>query len=317
MFSLVSLGLMLCSNARGAITLLDGAGPGGIYSTNTVASTSTITNCFTVSQGASVMVAALWDDNGHSSTLPAPQFMIWSNATLGTTQILTEAVVTNANAGGYIDTGLYYLWNPLPGTGVVSATDTNSAAPSYMFMQTYDLSGVDTTANSTVPFTAASANNTTNTLSVTATNNLPGAWAAVMNQNYNGGGGNTTTNTASSGTAVGFNWFPAGQLQMASGYISGMASGVSTITATASGSVTHMGIVAMVFEPALGTGIYLHDGSVFNYYGESNAVFTITNNLTITAGASALVVELYDSRVPIQPTQPKLPAATSTPRRCS
>ncbi|MGA3265332.1 MAG: hypothetical protein ABSE16_00755 [Verrucomicrobiota bacterium] len=290
---------MLCSNARGAIALLDGAGPGGIYSTNTVANTSTITNCFTVSQGASVMVAELWDQNGQGSTLLAPSFITWSNATLGTTQILTQAVITNANAGGYIDTALYYLWNPLPGTGVVSATDTNSTAPSHMFMQVFDLSGVDTTANGTVPFSAASANSSATTLSVNTPNDLSGAWAAVMNQNYNGGGGNTTTNTASSGTAVGFNWFPAGQLQMCSGYISGMASGVSTITATGSGGATHMDIVAMVFEPAIGTGIYLHDGSIFNYYTFSNSPVvignTITNMLTITPGASVLVAELWDA----------------------
>ncbi|MGA3267866.1 MAG: fibronectin type III domain-containing protein [Verrucomicrobiota bacterium] len=293
MFAVIGLGLMLCSNARATIALLDGAGPGGIYSTNGTHSVSTITNCFTVSQGASVMVCELWDQNGNSQTA-SPSFMTWSNATLGTTQILTRAVVTNANAGGYIDTGLYYLWNPLPGTGVVSATDTNSTAPNHMFIQTFDLSGVDTTANGTVPFSAASANSSATTLSVTTPNNLSGAWAAVMNQNYNGGSGNTTTNTASSGTAVGFNWFPAGQLQMCSGYISNMTAGVSTITATASGGASHMDVVAMVFEPAIGTGIYVHDGSIFNYNAFSNSLFTITNNLTITPGAGALVVELYD-----------------------
>ena len=59
-------------------------------------------------------------------------------------------------------------------------------------MQTFDLSGVDTTANGTVPFTAASANASASTLSVNTPNNLSGAWAAVMNQSYNGGSGNTT-----------------------------------------------------------------------------------------------------------------------------
>ena len=129
---------------------------GSIYSTNTTANVATTTNHFTVTAGASVMVAALLDFNGEANS-SSPSFLVWSNTTLGSTQMLTQAVTTNEQAGTYSDSDLYYLFNPSVGTGVIYATDTNSTAPSTMFLQTYTLSGVDATVT---PFAAGNGNST-------------------------------------------------------------------------------------------------------------------------------------------------------------
>ncbi|MGD0744396.1 MAG: glycoside hydrolase family 9 protein [Verrucomicrobiota bacterium] len=251
-FDLAIIGLLLCVNARAAIALHDGS----IFSTNvTGAGVQTIANHFTVTAGATVMVAALWDNNGYDTTNGSPSFMTWSNATLGTTQILMRAVSQNEGAYTYSDCDLFYLFNPSPGTGVVSATDlyTNGTTPTMMFMQTYTLGGVATSA---APFAAGNGNATASSLTInTPASTANASWAAVMSVNYNGGGGNIVTNTASSGGAVGFNFQPApggGVVQMAMGYITNLSAGVSTITASASGVPTHMAMAAMVLTPASG-----------------------------------------------------------------
>ncbi|MGA3268605.1 MAG: glycoside hydrolase family 9 protein [Verrucomicrobiota bacterium] len=268
---LAGCGLLWCGPARAAITLHDGS----IYSTNTTAGGSTITNHFTITAGASVMVAALLDFNGEANS-SSPSYLIWSNTTLGSTQILTEAVTTNEQAGTYSDSDLYYLFNPSVGAGVIYATDTNSTAPTTMFLQTYTLSGVDTTVT---PFAAGNGNSTAATLSVTTANTTAaGSWAAVMSENYNGGGGNSVTNTSSSGGAVMLTSRPDGT-QNSAGYITNLASGASTITSLGTGSPTHMDMVAEVFAPLLGAG--------------TNAVtpqFSNLSNQTITYGAANVVL---------------------------
>ncbi len=84
---------------------------------------------------------------------------------------------------------------------------------------------------------------------------MTGSWAPSISDNYNGGGGNSITNVCTSGGGLYYNFQPgvAGVLQMCMGYTTNLAAGVSTITANASGSVTHMGLSAMVFSPLPGT----------------------------------------------------------------
>ncbi len=248
---LVLAALLFCGDVSAQITLQDGT----IYSTNvTGAGVRTISKALTVTAGARVLVGALWDNNANDTTNGSPAFLVWSNATLGTTEILTRAVSVNEQAYTYSDCDLYYLWNPSAGTGYVSGTDVfPGSTPTMLFLQTYTLGGVDTTAS---PFAIGIGNASASTLSVsTPTSTAAGSWAAVMSVNYNGGTGNLITNTASSGVPVGLDFWPApngGVLQLAMGYITNLSGGVSTITASATGVPTHMAMAAMVFTPARG-----------------------------------------------------------------
>ncbi|MGA3266463.1 MAG: glycoside hydrolase family 9 protein [Verrucomicrobiota bacterium] len=253
MLRCIAISFLLCGRAHAQIALHDGS----IFSTNVTGSgVTTIANHFTVTAGATVLVAALWDDNTSDSTNGSPSFMTWSNTTMGTTQTLVRAVSQNEQAGGYSDCDLFYLYNPSPGTGMVSATDRfGGSTPSLMFLQTYTLSGVATTS---APFAAGNGNATASILTVnTPAGTVNGSWAPVVSVNYNGGGGNSITNTASSGGAVGFNFQPdppTGVLQMAMGYITNLSAGASTITSSATGVATHMAMSAMVFTPVVGAG---------------------------------------------------------------
>ncbi len=237
--------LLSCGNARAAIGLLDG----GTNATSSAASgVDTISQPFAVSQGASVMVVALYDNNNDTS-VPGPD-LVWSNSASGTTQPLTPCIQTNTTAYGWTWADLYYLWNPLPGAGAVTGTDS-AATHNYMFIEVFTLSGVDTNAP---PTGLGNGTGTATTLSVNTPPGTPaGSWAAVMSVNYNGGGGNDVTIRATSGQAAANNFRPNG-LQCAMGYISDLAAGRSTITATATGSATHMDLAAAVFSPYVAQG---------------------------------------------------------------
>jgi fibronectin type 3 domain-containing protein len=226
---------------------------GGVGSTQYVAGSSSINLNVEVTPGANALVAALYDNNGGDTMNASPQFMVWSNYSTGTTQILTRAVSENSAGYNYTDGDLYYLWNPGPGAGVVSATDTNSALPTAMLMQVYSLSGVDTTNfNGGIPYSAGADSSSASILQVTTPANTPnGSWAPVISFNYNGGGGNFLTNTGSSGTPNDFNFQKDGN-QNNLGYIANLIAGSSTITATASGGPTLMALATEVLAPGAG-----------------------------------------------------------------
>jgi len=250
MLGLAMLGLWLGGNARASIGLLDGG-------TNTTASTASgetnISLPFSVSQGASVMVVALYADNNNPN-YPGPD-LVWSNTTSGATQLLSLCVATNT---AWIMTwaNIYYLWNPSPGTGVITGTDTNTAVANLraMLMQAYTLSGVDTNVapfglgNSTYQQGNASTANIL--LADTSPSTVSGSWAAAMGVGYNGGGGNDVTLTCTSGSVVSTNYHPDG-LQCTMGYLTDLAPGVSTITATGTGGPQAMDWVAAVFAPRI------------------------------------------------------------------
>ncbi|MGA3268017.1 MAG: hypothetical protein ABSE16_14475 [Verrucomicrobiota bacterium] len=229
---------------------------GGVFSTDLVLSATNINMNFSVTPGANTLVAALLDHNANDTVNGSPSFIIWSNATLGTTQILTRAVSQNQENYTYEDCDLFYLWNPSPGAGVLSATDTfNSGSTSdCLLLQVYSLSGVDTTNfNGGVPYTASVGENEAASLQVTTPGNtVNGSLAAVMSVNYEGGGGNFDTNTASSGTPYDFNFQVNGN-QNNLGYIANLFPGESTITATFSGT-EHSALAVEVFAPLTGVG---------------------------------------------------------------
>ncbi|MGD0744398.1 MAG: glycoside hydrolase family 9 protein [Verrucomicrobiota bacterium] len=304
MFGLAGVGLLLlCGSASAGIAVHDG----GLFSVQSASGLATIsTNGFAVTPGASVMVVALYDNNNGTAD-PGP-FMTWSNTTLGTTQRLTRAVA--ANTGHYVWTwaDLYYLWNPTPGNGVVSGTDTNATAPTAMFMQVYTLSGVDTNATPTTAWIGQVATN----LSVNTDPGTPyGSLAAVISVNYNGGGGNDITNTCSSGVAVGYNFRPNG-LQCAMGYITNLSAGTSTITASAAGSPGNMDLASAVFAPLLSadtnavTPQFSNLSNRTNNYGSANVLLTGTvgtttnflpNGTAVTASVDGIAQSggVYDS----------------------
>ncbi len=219
---------------------------GSIFSTSSYGSgVATVSQNFSVSQGASVMAVALYDNNNTGPGGPAGPNLVWSNFTFGTVQPLTLAVQANTTAYTWTWADLYYVMDPLPGPGVVIGTDTASTHNA-MFMQVYTLSGVDTTA---VPAGYNTGNGGASVLSVdTDPSTVALSWAPVISVNYNGGGGNDLTFTATSGTVLANNFRPNG-LQCTMGYISNLGAGDTTITATGSGVATHMSEGAMVFSP--------------------------------------------------------------------
>ncbi|MGA3265515.1 MAG: hypothetical protein ABSE16_01680 [Verrucomicrobiota bacterium] len=279
------------------IAVLDG----GLSSTNMIGTGSgssanaTVSANFTVSSGASVMVVELWDRDAQNIA-PSPSFLTWSNAITGTTQALTLAVGQVTTTTTYSWCNIYYLYNPMPGPGTVSGTDTNSTLVQNQTMMVFALSGVNTTLPPATYSTAALATN----LSVNSSGSTAsGSFAAMLG--YDANGGLTLTNVCSSGT-VSYEDVQNNQEQ-ALGYVAGLQGGSNTFSLNeASGGIaTKMALAVAVFSPAVGTGIYLHDGSVFNYSSVSNGVSTITNMLNITPGASVLVAELYDLNVSAPP----------------
>jgi hypothetical protein len=243
-FGLAVAGLLLCGSARAAISLLDG----GLNSAHFVASTNFISTGFTVSPGASVMVAELWDRNQNSIDT-SPSFMTWSNATTSTTQTLMEAVTEITAVPGYSDCNVYYLYNPTPGSGTVSCTDANGTNVQAMDMMVFDLNGVDTTVTPAV-YSNNVASDTT--LSVTSSSSTPaGAWAAMIS--YDANTGETIANLCTSGTAssVDIVNFQTAAL----GYVAGLLAGTNTFTAIegVGGVATKMTLAVAVFAPGATT----------------------------------------------------------------
>ena len=175
---LAVIGLLLCGSARADISLMNGAGLNGLYSTNVFiygtnvdSNTGLFTNVngsldtnaatfvtpFTVTASLhSVLVVELMDIN-HDPANNSPSFMTWSNAN-GTTQTMTLAVSGSANSYNYYWDNIYYLYNPNPGAGTLICIDTNQLAAGTntggisftntyfnMTMQAFALQGVDTT----------------------------------------------------------------------------------------------------------------------------------------------------------------------------
>jgi fibronectin type 3 domain-containing protein len=219
---------------------------GSVNNNITVGAVTNFSMPFSVSYGASVLVAATYDNNGNNSSEKGPA-LVWSNATSGTTQPLTAAVVASPGQDNQNWGTLYYLMAPVPGVGQVIATET-IASQNTTFLQAYTLGGVDTNV---APTTAQNGSVGASTLSVdTDPSTLSFSWAAVIAVNYNGGAGNDITITSTSGSVTTVNTRP-NSLQCRAGYISNLGAGDTTITANATGIGTSMYVATEVFSPLI------------------------------------------------------------------
>lgn len=262
---------------------------GGTGAITTVANGggSTISSSFTVSQGASVLVVELWDQNtfnNHSS----PATLDWVNDLSGATQTLIRAISQVSGGSPYSDCNIYYLYNPTPGSGIISGTDTNAVTIGGLTMMPFTLKGVNTTV-APVTYGANSASATTLSITTSA-HTAPGAWAAVMSYDANG---QPITQGSTSGTST--YQSVNNNAEQALGYVGGLAYGSSTISMTSAGGAANCALAVAVFMPAIGTGIALQDGSIFSTSTVGAGVATITQPFTVTAGASVLVAAVYDN----------------------
>jgi fibronectin type 3 domain-containing protein len=269
----------------GSITLLDG----GTNSITTVASGSgsTISSSFVVSQKAGVLVVELWDRNTFNNN-SSPSSLMWTNTDTGTTQTLVRAVSEVSGASTYSDCNIYYLFNPTPGNGIISGTDTNTVSIQGLTMMPFTLAGVDTTV---APVTYATNGSSATTLSVTtAVTTPPGAWSAVLA--YDGNTGQLLSIGSTSGAAIYSD--VVNNQEQALGYVSGAAGGSSTISMSDAGSATKCALAVAVFMPAIGTGIAPLDGSIFTTGTAPSGAATITQPFAVSQGASVMVVALED-----------------------
>lgn len=220
---------------------------GSVDNTITVGAETNFSMPFSVSSGASVLVAATYDNNGNNSSEQGP-VLVWSNATFGITQPLTAAVVGSPGADNRTWGTLYYLMAPVPGVGEVIATET-VANQNTTFLQVYTLGGVDTNI---APTTAQNGSVGASVLTVeTDPSTLSFSWAAVLAADYDGGAGNDVFITSTSGSVTTVNKRP-NSLQFRAGYISNLEAGATTIAATKSGTTgTSMYLATEVFSPLI------------------------------------------------------------------
>jgi hypothetical protein len=206
--------LLLGGTARSAIVLHDGSTNSISFTQNT--NSSSITNSFTVTAGADVLVVSTYIQNNAGSDYP-PDLSAWGGQSF--TQI---AGGFNARAT-YAQCDIFYIVNPTPGTQSIVVTDTSGGAVTAMAMQVYTLSGVDTTVfPSFYGASAAYASSDSLLLSGPPT----GGWAAFsICLGYSGTG---TTITSTSGT-IGYAQVQAGDAVF-EGAVANLGVGDTTIT---------------------------------------------------------------------------------------
>ena len=132
---LMVAGLLLPGSARSAIVLHDGS----VTTITQNSNSSSITNTFTVTAGADVLVVSTYIRNDAGSDYP-PTLSDWSGQSF-----MQIAGAFNARST-YAQCDIFYIVNPTPGTQSIVVTDTTGMPVSAMAMQVYTLSGVDTTA---------------------------------------------------------------------------------------------------------------------------------------------------------------------------
>jgi hypothetical protein len=175
-------GLLLCGNVWGQIILQDG-------STTSITKNNgptSVTNTFTVTPGASVLVVSTYVQNNAGSDV-APSISAWGSQAF--TQIAGEF---NARST-YASSDIFWITNPAPGMHSIIATDMSGGTVTAMAMQVYTLNGVDTTVNPLF-FGANQAFGASK--SVTLTGISTGSWAALSFSWGFNGSGNTITTTS-------------------------------------------------------------------------------------------------------------------------
>ena len=245
MMVLAGLGLLLGGSARADISLMDGAGLNGLYSTNAFIgpatnadgsfdtnTVATMNTPFTVTTNRnSVLVVELTDCN-HNPNNASPSFITWSNNVTGATQTLTLTATESSFTYNYYWLNTYYLYNPNPGSGTLICVETNNIpagsntasisvtnAYFHMSMQAFSLQGVDTNY---VPQFGGNGSAVATGLTVLGPS-VPnyGYWAAFCANNSNTG--NTMTNSTvgnlfSPLQPSGTTYYEAGAILDAGGY---------------------------------------------------------------------------------------------------
>jgi hypothetical protein len=216
--------LFSATSARAAIGILDG--PSALQ---TVAASTNTTASFTVSSGATnngVMVVYYGskDATPGSGTATVPSTLTFSNTT--PPQTLNLIVTTNSNNGAtYGDVAIYYLTNPVAGSGTITAAQTNGQG-AQIWLMAYTLTNVDTTVS---PAFGGSFNDVgtaglkmmSNNVVVPANN----SWAAIASIGRNGASGNIVNFSPSGGTLITSNNNQGAVGCVGFSYVSGLPSG--------------------------------------------------------------------------------------------
>ena len=96
---------------------------GSVNNTITFGAVADFSMPFSVSYGASVLVAAVFNNYNNNGSEQSPP-LVWTNATLGTAQPLTVAVVATPGGDNQSYGTLYYLMAPVPGVGQIIGSVT-------------------------------------------------------------------------------------------------------------------------------------------------------------------------------------------------
>ena len=269
-FALAVAGLLLCGNARAAITVHDGSLMNIRQQTN---GSSSISTNFTVTSGASVLVVSLYDQN-NVSTDKSPSSLTWGS------QTLTKIIGENNSRSTYADSDIFYLFNPNPGTQTITATDTSGSNVLAMAIQVYTLSGVNTSVSPVA--NATNAAYATNSLVTLSSSTPAGAWAVVSaNYGYNGNGNyllstSGTTNYAQVQNPQVPNY--QGDAVFMGG-VSNLAAGATTISlGNAGGGGVQQALAAAVFAPGA-ANVTPQFSNLSNHtipYGTTNVTLTGT-----------------------------------------
>src|SRR5579862_3074870 len=192
---------------------------------------------YTVTPGAGVLVVQL-DQSAQANTYVASTSVKWNGVplTLAVSQISTNT--------SYVYAEVYYLFNPTPAAGgTLAVTGTGRE----MAVGVFTLSGVNTISAPVV----GSFNSVTGQTSAVTLPTVPAnSFAVVAAACRQAAGANTVTLTSTNGTpATQFNLFTDFVI-LGGGYVSGLAAGTPTITATFNTSSGNRNEIAVaVFGP--------------------------------------------------------------------
>lgn len=218
-----------------ASAVLDAPIPIAINTTTPTA----VSQSFTVSSGATVLVVELVDHNSNTEN-NEPALLTWGAPTA---QSIVKAVSENNISAPGRDATIYYLFNPTPGAYAI--TGTTASGDDYYLLTAYTLTGVNTTV---APLTNAADANGPLTISFNVAGVPANAWAAVAGLYSTTGGGLTITSSSGTvNTASATNASTVATL----GYVSGLASGTATFTETWTASNgSKSALVAAIFTPS-------------------------------------------------------------------
>jgi hypothetical protein len=247
---------LLSGSAQASILVLDNP----VATPWEAGAAGTLTQSFTVSSGASVLVVGVSNKSGS-----APATITWNGLTI------TKAV-DKACDGTVRDVAFYYIYNPLATFG--NATTTGSIVGTFGGPYTanaFTLQGVDTSVAALTgsAFTTGSHNPVSATINVPTTGawaNPGGAWAVAeectnLDTTVNQANKNTGfTFTGSSGTSQAL-WFAkhGGDTNVNTGTGVGLVEGLTTGSNTITGTILPIGgdnyvrsaMATVVFAPAL------------------------------------------------------------------